>query len=53
MQQRNVPFALAAICKKGNMQGVMLKRLDYIDVGQSHERDLLTHIASTSSGAAC
>lgn len=51
MQQRNVPFALAAICKKGNMQGA--KPLYYIDVGQSHERDLLTHIASTSSGADC
>lgn len=39
--------------KRGDMHGATVKRVDYSAVGQSQERDLLTHLMSTSSGAAC
>lgn len=46
-------FLWAPIYMKDNRHEAMVKWVDYGTVGQSQERDLLTHFMSTSSGAAC
>ena len=54
MRQRNMSFYELLYMQEGNAgAGAVVKWVDYGAAGQSQEWDLLTHLMSTSSGAAC
>lgn len=52
MRQRNM-YLMRSWMQKENRHGAVVKWVDYGSAGRSQEWDLLTHLMSTSSGAAC